>query len=61
MESISTINKSWFDAKMVMTSPINTIGCSYSVENDFDNVFVNAMPKIQMIDEIDDCSILIMN
>jgi hypothetical protein len=44
INTIGTINQSWKDAKMVATSPINTIACSYSVQNDFHKVFVNVMP-----------------
>lgn len=45
-DSLSTIGDSWRDASMVITSPTNTIGCSYSPNDapDFDEVWVNAFP-----------------
>lgn len=45
-DSLASINSSWKDASMVITSPTNTIGCSYSPEGDadFDEVWINAFP-----------------
>ena len=45
-DSLNNINASWKAASMVITSPTNTIGCSYSPEGepDFNAVYVNAMP-----------------
>jgi len=39
-ETLKNINTTWKDAKWVGTTPTNTVGCSYSVPNDFDNVFM---------------------
>ena len=44
-KTMKNINKTWHDAKMVVTSPTNTIGCSYAREEiDFDKVWINAYP-----------------
>ena len=46
-ESLSHINESWKKASLIITSPTNTIGCSYSpqdTEPDFNKVWVNAYP-----------------
>jgi hypothetical protein len=45
-DSLDNINASWKAASMVITSPTNTIGCSYSPEgeSDFNAVYVNATP-----------------
>ena len=45
-DSLDNINTSWKAASMVITSPTNTIGCSYSPEGepDFNAVYVNATP-----------------
>jgi len=39
-DTLKNINTSWKDAKFVATTPTNTVGCSYSVKNDFDNVYM---------------------
>jgi len=39
-ESLKHINTTWKNASFVGTTPTNTIGCSYSVNNDFDNVYM---------------------
>jgi len=39
-ETLKNINTTWKDAKWVGTTPTNTVGCSFSVPNDFDNVFM---------------------
>jgi hypothetical protein len=39
-DTLKNINTTWKDAKWVATTPTNTIGCSYSIKNDFDNVYM---------------------
>lgn len=39
-ESLKHINTTWKDASFVATTPTNTIGCSFSIKNDFDNVYM---------------------
>jgi len=39
-DSLTNINTSWRNASFVGTTPTNTIGCSYSVSGDFDNVYM---------------------
>jgi len=39
-ETLKNINTTWKDASFVGTTPTNTIGCSYSQKNDFDNVYM---------------------
>jgi hypothetical protein len=45
-ETLNNINETWAKAKLVITSPVNTVGCSYSpkAEPDFHNVFISAKP-----------------
>mgnify|MGYP003386551444 CR=1 FL=1 len=45
-QTLKNINSAWKNASMVVTSPTNTIGCSYSPEGDadFDAVWINAYP-----------------
>ena len=45
-QTLKNINSAWKNASMVVTSPTNTIGCSYSPEGeaDFDTVWINAYP-----------------
>lgn len=45
-QTLTTINDTWKEASLVMTSPTNTIGCSYSPEGDadFNQVMVCAAP-----------------
>lgn len=46
IDSLKTINETWRKATVVVTSPTNTIGCSYSpdAEPDFHEVWINAKP-----------------
>jgi hypothetical protein len=39
-DTLKNINTTWKDASFVGTTPTNTIGCSYSQKNDFDNVYM---------------------
>ena len=46
-DSLKTINESWRAAKLVMTSPSNTVGCSYShpsLPPDINAVWMNGAP-----------------
>ena len=50
--SLKTINESWGDASVVITSPSNTVGCSYSPDEpaDFHEIMVNAYPTCTVRD-----------
>jgi hypothetical protein len=39
-ETLKNINITWKNARWVGTTPTNTIGCSYSNKDDFDNVYM---------------------
>lgn len=51
-ESLKTINQSWHSSSMVITSPSNTVGCSYSPDEppDFHEIMVNAFPTCTVRD-----------
>ena len=46
-DTLNSINTSWAEAKLIVTSPSNTIGCSYSPGSlpDVNNVYVNGFPS----------------
>ena len=46
-KTLDNINETWGNASIVMTSPTNTVGCSYSPPDkppDFNKVWINASP-----------------
>lgn len=46
-DTLKDINNTWREAKLVITSPSNTVGCSYSpadFEPDFDRLWIHALP-----------------
>jgi len=44
-ETIKDMAKHWKEASGVFTTPTITIGCSYSIENDFDTVWIQGFPS----------------